>query len=435
MERRGRIVQWKGTVNPQGKEPIIDTKPYTISKSVVWEAWKRVKANKGAPGVDGQTVEGFECKLKDNLYKLWNRMSSGSYFAKPVRLCEIPKADGRKRVLGIPTVEDRVAQMTAALVLEPKVEPHFHPDSYGYRPGKSAIEAVGVARQRCWRFDWVVDLDIQGFFDNIDHGLMLGALRKYTEEPWLLLYVERWLKAPGQETDGKLATRDRGTPQGGVISPLLANIFLHEAFDRWMQEEFSMLPFERYADDVIVHCKTERQARYVLACIQKRLGSWKLKLHPEKTKIVYCKDGNRTGGHEHTKFDFLGYEFRTRKARNRQTGACFAAFTPAIRPKALKAIRDTIRSWRLTQRTPMSLEEIAEDINPVVQGWIQYYGVYCRSALMPAVRSVEFALAKWAMRKFKTVHRKWVRALRWLAAIAKRQPELFAHWRWRTSEQ
>jgi RNA-directed DNA polymerase len=325
--------------------------------------------------------------------------------------------------------------MTAALVLEPKVEPHFHPNSYGYRPGKSAIEAVGVARQKCWWYDWVIDLDIQGFFDSIDHGLMLGAVRKYTDEPWLLLYVERWLKVPGQGADGKLAPRDRGTPQGGVISPLLANIFLHEAFDRWMQEAFPTLPFERYADDIIVHCKTEKQARYVLARIQKRLESWKLKLHPEKTKIVYCKDKNRTGSSEHTKFDFLGYEFRARKARNHRTGEIFGAFIPAIRPKALKAIRNTIRSWRLTRRTSMSLEEIAEDINPVVRGWVQYYGVSCRSALAPVLRSVEFALAKWAMRKFKTVHRKLVRALGWLAAIAKRQPELFAHWNWRAAEQ
>jgi RNA-directed DNA polymerase len=413
----------------------MDTKPYTISKSVVWDAWKRVKANKGAPGIDGQSVEDFERKLKDNLYKLWNRMSSGSYFAKPVRLCEIPKADGKVRVLGIPTVEDRVAQMTAALVLEPKVEPHFHPNSYGYRPGKSAIEAVGVARQNCWRYDWVIDLDIQGFFDSINHGMMLREVRKYTEEPWMLLYVERWLKAPGQEADGTLVERDRGTPQGGVISPLLANLFLHEAFDRWMQEEFPSVPFERYADDIVVHCKTEKQARYVLASIQKRLESWKLKLHPDKTKIVYCKDTNRRGRYEHTKFDFLGYEFRARKARNGQTGEIFGAFSPAIRPKALMAIRDTIRNWQLTRRTPESLEEIAKDINPVVKGWLQYYGAYSRSALAPVVRSVEFALARWAMRKFKTVHRKLLRALDWLAAIARRQPELFTHWRWRSAEQ
>jgi group II intron reverse transcriptase/maturase len=413
----------------------MDTKPYTISKTVVWDAWKRVKANKGAPGIDGQSVEGFERKLKDNLYKLWNRMSSGSYFAKPVRLCEIPKADGKVRVLGIPTVEDRVAQMTAALVLEPKVEPRFHPNSYGYRAGKSAIEAVGVTRQRCWQFDWVIDLDIQGFFDAIDHSMMLREVRKYTEEPWILLYVERWLSAPGQEADGKIVERDRGTPQGGVISPLLANIFLHEAFDRWMQEEFPSVPFERYADDIVVHCKTEKQARYVLASIQKRLESWKLKLHPDKTKIVYCKDTNRTGRYEHTKFDFLGYEFRAREARNRQTGEIFSAFNPAIRPKALKVIRDTIRSWQLTRRTPESIEEIAKAINPVVKGWLQYYGVYSRSALAPVIRSVEFAMARWAMRKYKTVHRKLLRALDWLAAIARRQPELFTHWRWRSSEQ
>lgn len=415
----------------------MDTKPYTISKRMVWDAWQRVKANRGAPGVDGQTVENFERRLKDNLYKVWNRMSAGSYQPKAVRLCEIPKGDGKKRVLGIPTVTDRVAQMTATLALEPKVEPQFHPDSYGYRPGKSAIEAVGVARRRCWQFDWVIDLDIKGFFDSIDHDLMMGALRKYAGEPWLLLYAERWLKAPAQEADGTIVERNRGTPQGGVISPLLANIFLHEAFDRWMQEEFPTLPFERYADDVIVHCKTEKQARYVLAAIQKRLAQWKLTLHPDKTKIVYCKDQNRTGTSKHMKFDFLGYEFRTRCGRSRYTEKYIAVFTPAIRPKAIKSIRDTIRSWRLIRRTSESLEQIAKEINPVVRGWIQYYGVYRRSAIGPIIRSVEFALARWAMRKFKTIHRKLVRTLRWLACIARRQPELFAHWSWqsKTAEQ
>jgi len=349
----------------------VEAKPYDINKHVVWEAWKKVSANGGAPGVDGQTVEDFKRKLKDNLYKVWNRMSSGSYLPKAVRLCEIPKGDGKMRVLGIPTVEDRVAQMTAAMVLEPKVEPQFHRSSYGYRPGKSAIEAVGQARQKCWWFDWVIDLDIQGFFDSIDHGLMLEVLRNYTKESWVLLYVERWLKVPGQAMDGKKVERERGTPQGGVISPLLANLFLHEAFDRWMQENFPALPFERYADDIIVHCKTLKQAQYAFERIRERLKTWKLTLHPEKTKIVYCKDKTRRGEHDHTKFDFLGYEFRARGARNSKTGEIFDGFLPAIRPKAMKAIRDVIRSWRLVQRTPESLEDLAKEINPVTAGWIQ----------------------------------------------------------------
>jgi len=408
----------------------MEAKPYDISKHVVWEAWKKVAANGGAPGVDGQTVEDFKRKLKDNLYKVWNRMSSGSYLPKAVRLCEIPKEDGKVRVLGIPTVEDRVAQMTAAMVFEPKVEPQFHPSSYGYRPGKSAMEAVGQARQRCWRWDWVIDLDIQGFFDSIDHGLMLELVRKYAAEPWVLLYVERWLKAQGQGEDGKTVGRERGTPQGGVISPLLANLFLHEAFDRWMQEEFPALPFERYADDIIVHCKTLKQAQYALACIRERLKTWRLTLHPDKTKIVYCKDKTRRGDHEHTKFDFLGYEFRARGTRNPKTGEIFDGFVPAIRPKAMRAIREAIRKWRLVQRTPESLEDLAKDINPVVAGWIQYYGVYYPSALRPALRQVEFALARWAMRKYKTLHRRLIGALHWLSAIATRDPQLFAHWKW-----
>lgn len=408
----------------------METKPYDISKQEIWRAWKRVKANGGAPGVDGQRLEDFERKLGDNLYKLWNRMSSGSYFPKAVRLCEIPKEDGGTRVLGIPTVEDRVAQMTAALVLEPKVERRFHPNSYGYRPGKSAIEAIGRARQQCWRHDWVIDLDIQGFFDTIDHGLMLEQVRKAAEEPWLHLYVERWLKAPGQREDGKREERRQGTPQGGVISPLLANLYLHEAFDGWMQERFPSLPFERYADDIIVHCRTLKQAQYVLSGIRERLADWKLMLHPTKTKIVYCKDGRRRGDHKHTKFDFLGYEFRVRGARNPRTAQLFEAFLPAIRPKAMKAIKEKIRNWRLTQRTQVSLEALAQDINPVIQGWKHYYGAYYPSKLRQAWRQVEFALARWAMRKYKRLHRRLVRALHWLRGIARREPELFAHWRW-----
>lgn len=293
-----------------------EAKPYQISKPMVWEAYRRVKANGGAAGVDAQSVEDFEVHLGDNLYKLWNRMSSGSYSPPPVRLCDIPKGDGKKRTLGIPTVSDRIAQTVGKLYLEPKVEPLFHPDSYGYRPGKSAKEAIGAARQRCWKYNWVIDVDIKGFFDNIDHELMLAIVRKHTAEKWLLLYIERWLKAPAEDQQGRVSERRKGTPQGGVISPLLANLFLHEAFDKWMEEQFPSLAFERYADDVCVHCYTEKQAKYVLACMRSRLAHYRLELHPEKTKIVYCKDGNRTEEHEHTLFVFLGYEFRSRQCKS-----------------------------------------------------------------------------------------------------------------------
>jgi group II intron reverse transcriptase/maturase len=396
----------------------------------VYEAWKRVKAKGGGPGIDGQTIEGFEKDLEDNLYKIWNRMSSGSYFPPAVRKCEIPKEDGKKRVLGIPTVSDRVAQSVATMKLEPEVEPHFHEDSYGYRPRKSAKEAVGKARERCWRHDWVIDLDIQSFFDTIDARKRLELVGKHTEERWILLYVERWLKAPMETADGKREPRERGTPQGGVISPLLANIYLHHAFDAWMRAEFERLPFERYADDIIVHCVTEKQAWYVLGRIRQRLEEWGLALHPEKTKIVYCKDGNRTEDYPHTKFTFLGYEFRPRMVRNEREGNIFVGFTPAVSPKARKSIRQTIRSWRLGVKTPMTLEAIAEMVNPVVRGWINYYGKYHRSALRPVLRQLDYCLAKWAMRKYKRRHRRLVHTLKWLDQIAREKP-IMAHWQWR----
>ncbi len=363
-------------------------------------------------------------------------MSSGSYFPPPVRFCDIPKGDGKARTLGIPTVSDRVAQMVAKMILEPKIDPNFLEDSYGYRQGKSALDAVGKARERCWEFDWVIDLDIRGYFDSIDHDLMMRAVGKYTEEKWILLYVRRWLEAKGQTEDGKEVERQKGTPQGGVISPLLANTFLHHAFDKWMKEQFSTLPFERYADDIIVHCKTKRQAVYVLGEIKRRLRKCKLELHPEKTKIVYCKDRNRKKEDTYTRFDFLGYTFRPRKVKDKH-GNLFVGFTPAISDKAGKAVRCTIRSWELIKSGPLTIKELAAKINPVVRGWIQYYGAYCRSALHPILRQLEFTIAKWAMRKYKKLHRKFVTTTRWLAALSKREPELFAHWNWRlrTTEQ
>jgi RNA-directed DNA polymerase len=398
-----------------------------MRRQTVMEAWLRVKSNGGSAGVDGQSIKVFEEKLKDNLYKIWNRMSSGSYFPSPVLLCEIPKPDGKTRTLGIPTVADRVAQMVAKKYLEPQVEPIFHPDSYGYRPNKSAHEAIGVTRQRCWKYNWVIDLDIRAFFDTINHELMMRAVRKHTTEKWVLLYIERWLKASGQDKEGRTVARDKGTPQGGVISPLLANIFLHHAFDRWMREEFADLPFERYADDIIVHCYTEKQAQYVLERIRRRLQQCGLALHPDKTRIVYCKDVVRKDAAEHTSFDFLGYTFRQRKCRNKY-GKFFVGFTPAVSRKAQKSMSHTIRHWQLNRVTTLSLKELSEQINPVVRGWMNYYGAYCRSALHSIVRQIELAIAHWAIRKYKKLHRRIVAATRWLRGIWRREPHLFAHW-------
>lgn len=404
-------------------------KSFDIPKKLVWEAYLRVKANGGAAGVDGQTVEMFEKDLKNNLYRIWNRMSSGTYFPPPVLRVAIPKHDGGVRNLGIPTVSDRIAQTVVKLVLEPQVEPQFHPDSYGYRPGRSAIQAVGQARERCWKFNWVLDLDVRSFFDTLDHRLVMRALAKYTESRWIHLYVRRWLKAPAQLKDGTLEARTSGTPQGGVASPLLANIFLHLAFDTWMQQHWPHVPFERFADDVIVHCATEQQAKAVLQAVKERLFRCKLELHPHKTKIVYCKDSRRSGTAASVSFDFLGFTFRRRRARNRRTGEPFASFSPAVSGKAAKVMRQTMRrEWRVRRRTDKDLMDLANMFNPTLRGWINYYGNFYRSALYAVFRSLDRALVKWAVRKYKRLKGHPRRATHWLVAVARHDPRLFAHW-------
>lgn len=403
-------------------------KPFSISKQVVWKAYQRVKANKGAAGVDEESIEKFEKDLKSNLYKLWNRMSSGSYFPPAVRIVEIPKGDGGKRPLGIPTVSDRVAQMVVKEYLEPEVDSHFHPDSYGYRTGKSAIEAVGVARQRCWRYDWALDLDIKGFFDNLEHTLMMRAVRKHTDCKWILLYIQRWLKAPSQREDRRRVDRLKGTPQGSVISPLLANLFLHYAFDQWMRKNYPTIPFERYADDIIVHCVSERQAQWIKGMIEKRLLQCKLELHPAKTKIVYCKDSKRRGRYLNENFDFLGYTFRPRNSMTR-FGKCLVNFSPAVSNKAIKKIRHVMRSWRFHRRSDKSLEELSYICNPILRGWINYYGQYYKSALYSTFHVFDRILMRWVMRKYKKLKGHRRRAMHWLGRLARQQPLLFAHWR------
>jgi len=403
------------------------TKPFDISKQAVWEAYLRVKANKGAAGVDDVSITKFEEKLKDNLYKLWNRLSSGSYMPPPVRAVSIPKDSGGERILGIPTVADRIGQMVVTMCLEPLVEPHFHPDSYGYRPGKSALSAVATARQRCWERDWVIDLDIKGYFDNLDHQLMMRAVKKHTDYPWVLLYVERWLKAPIQKEDGTVTNRDKGTPQGGVCSPLLANIFMHHAFDEWMRQNHPQILFERYADDVLVHCETEKQAKLMYDAIEKRLAQCKLEVHPEKTQIVYCKDDNRRKEYPKEGFDFLGYTFRPRRAKN-QHGQFFVSFTPAISNKAKSRICKVIRDWRIHRLTWATLEDIAEKINPIVRGWYQYYGRFYKSEMYPVLRNVEHCLTRWVQRKYKKLNRHSRNARSFLREIYKRTPRLFVHW-------
>lgn len=416
-------------VNRQREEPLSQpgSKPFCISKQLVLEAWKRVKANRGAGGVDDESVQDFERKLRDNLYRVWNRMSSGSYLPPPVLTVEIPKASGGVRKLGIPTVADRVAQMVVKMQLEPALEPLFHPDSYGYRPLKSAHDAVRQCRQRCWKYDWVLDLDIKGFFDNLPWDLLMKAVRKHAKDPWVLLYVERWLQAPAQDGQGDLTPRIKGTPQGGVISPLLSNLFLHYALDQWMATHHPANPFERYADDAIMHCRTQEEAERLRTAVVQRLAECGLEVNLQKTKIVYCKDANRSGSYEHEKFTFLGFEFRPRRARNRR-GEYFVSFIPAISEKAATNIRQEMRQWALQRRSDKSLVDLANMFNPKIRGWMQYYGVVYRSRLYRVFKPLDEVLVRWAQRKYKRLRGHHTRAAHWLQRVAKRDPLLWAHW-------
>jgi RNA-directed DNA polymerase len=404
-----------------------EQKPFLISKHAVLESWERVKANRGAAGIDEESIQDFERTLKDNLYRIWNRMSSGSYLPPPVKTVVIPKTGGGERKLGIPTVADRVAQMVVKRQLEPKIEPLFHPDSYGYRPFKSAHDALGKARERCWRTDWVLDLDIKGFFDNIPHDLMMKAVRKHASEKWVQLYIERWLKAPAQDEQGNLSGRTKGTPQGGVISPLLANLFLHYALDQWMVRTHPGNLFARYADDAIVHCRTREEAERLREAIIHRLAECGLELNLQKTKIVYCKDADREGNHEHEKFTFLGYEFRPRRAKNYR-GKYFVSFLPAVSDKAAKKIRQEIKDWKLHLRSDKSLGDLARMFNPMIRGWVHYYGRYYRSMLHPIFRHLDRRLIRWACRKYKKLRGHPRRAAHWLRRISTREPKLWAHW-------
>ncbi len=403
-------------------------KSFAISKSEVWDAYEVVKANRGAAGVDGVSIEAFEKDLQNRLYKIWNRMSSGTYFPPAVRAVEIPKPHGGGvRVLGIPTIADRVAQTVVARRLEARVEQIFHPDSYGYRPNRSAHDAVRACRQRCWRYDWAIDLDIQKFFDTVDHDLLIKAVEANTDQPWVVLYVKRWLVAPLALPDGTVQRRDRGTPQGSAVSPVLANLFLHYGFDTWMAREFPTVPFERYVDDAVVHCVSEDQAHLVRQAIGDRLEEVGLRLHPTKTRIVYCRDGNRRGDYEHTSFTFLGFTFRARKARNGRTGVNFTAFLPAVSKDALKRMGGQLRDWRLHRRTGSTTRQLANLINPVVRGWMQYYGAFYPTALRPFLRRINTYLMRWLRNTYRRL-RSWKKALAAWHRVTEQYPRLFAHW-------
>ena len=417
---RERQQEWKSASEQQ--------KPYAISQEEVTLAWQRVRAKGGMGGVDGEDLRSFEEKLNQNLYKLWNRMSSGSYHPQAVLRVEIPKGDGTMRPLGIPTIADRVAQEVVRARFEPVMERYFHRDSYGFRPGKSAPEAVKTCRERCWKYDWVLDVDIQKFFDTIDHDLMMKAVEFHSPEDWMELYTRRWLKAPVQHKDGKREERQRGTPQGGVISPLLANLYLHYVFDKWMERTFPEVKFERYADDIVIHCESQEQSKQIERALAARLQECKLTLHPEKTKVVYCKDGTRKGRYPTKKFTFLGYTFQPRSAQNRGTKRIFARFLPAVSTAAGKKFRNAIKESRIMLMRHLDLDEFATQLNQRVRGWYGYFSHFYRSALYRMNDWLDGAIVRWLRNKYAT---SWTAAYRLLHRLARQNPKRFAHWHFR----
>ena len=406
-----------------------DAKSFEISKQLVMEAYKRVKANRGTSGIDDITIADFESNLKGNLYKIWNRMCSGSYLPPAVKLVEIPKSNGGKRPLGIPTVGDRVAQMVVVMTIEPDIEPHFHEDSYAYRPKKSALDAVEKAKDRCYTFHWVLDLDIKGFFDNIDHELLIKALERHVKCKWAMMYIKRWLTVPYQLKDGTQVERTKGVPQGSVIGPILANLFLHYTFDEWMRRNHSNISFERYADDTICHCVSQKQAEFIHRAIKKRFAECKLELNEEKTKIVYCKRNHRNIEYECIQFDFLGYTFKPRRSIDTH-GEVFLNFSPAVSKKARTKIWETVRDWNQKYWVQMKLEDIAKQINPVIQGWINYYGKFNPGVLKEVLKRINLKLSRWIRDKFKGFRKFKTQAIHRLGDIALKNPDLFAHWSW-----
>lgn len=401
-------------------------KPFQISQQEVLAAYRSVKTNRGAGGVDGVDFEKYEANLKDNLYKLWNRLSSGSYFPKAVRGVEIPKKSGKKRLLGIPTIEDRVAQMVVRNRFEPKVEPFFHENSYGYRPNRSALDAIRVTRERCWKYEWVLELDIVGLFDNIDHDLLLKAVKHHTDEKWEVLYIERFLKADMRMPNGKIVKRNSGTPQGGVISPVLANLFMHYAFDAWMSYNFPNLPWVRYADDAVIHCVSEKQAEYIKNRLRRQLNLCKLELHPEKTRIVHCTSDRFPNKAKLNEFTFLGYTFRCRFAKSK-SGNFFRAFTPAVSKEASKTFRMKIKDCRLNQGIG-SIENLAVAINPVIRGWMNYFMPYGKREAIKSLDYVNQSLVRFVMRFYKKKAGNKRKAWHFIAILQKQCPDLFYHW-------
>ena len=430
-EQRAKVIQLElslATFLDKGRDSGIETKSLPITKRMVWEAYKKVRRNKGAAGIDKETLDMYKEKLKDNLYILWNRMSSGSYFPPPVLEVEIPKDDGRKRKLGIPTVNDRIAQQVVKTYLEPRFETVFSPHSYGYRPNKSAHQAVAAVRENVRQYRWAIDMDISGFFDNMSHDLLLKAVQRHVKEKWAKLYIKRWLESPIEDKDGNRRYRNgTGTPQGGVISPLLANLFLHYALDKWFEIKYPQLRFVRYADDAIIHCNNQAQAEIVLQAIKQRMIECGLEVNEKKTKIAYCKNANRKGTYKTVKFDFLGFTFQPRPTSTR-TGKMFLGFDCAISTKSKKKITEVFRKSNFQRWTGSDITRIADEFNPKIRGWINYYGKFRRFSLMKIFRIFHRRLITWAIYRYKRFKGSMRKAMRWIYKLARSQPNLFVHW-------
>ena len=396
---------------------------------MIWEAYKQVKANRGGAGIDGISLEIFETKLKLNLYKLWNRMASGSYFPPAVKEVEIPKKDGKVRKLGIPTISDRIGQMVIKNYIEPRLEKEFSPNSFGYRPGKSAHQALHQVRKNCWKTNWVIDMDIKGFFDNIDHSKLMLAVDKHIPENWVKIYIKRWLECTVKTKTGQLIYKNgKGTPQGGVISPLLANLFLHYGLDKWLDNQPENIQYTRYADDVILNCNSLKQAKQTLDKIKTRMKNIGLELHPIKTKIVYCKDCRRTENYPNVKFDFLGYSFQPRTSKSKRTKGLFLGFDCAISIASKKNIADKLGALKVHKMTCKSIVGIAQILNPMIRGWVNYYGKFRPSMLHTVFKLLNNRLVKWARKRYKRYKNSIKRAYRWFNEIKKQFPKLFYHW-------